>query len=115
MARNTAISPRPSVKPAMSIITRRRAWTRATAGSSGGSSASRERAAAMADTDDSDEEGEVRAVVVDPSAAGKRLDAFLALSFPDISRNRLKNLILAGAVTIDGDPAAEPKLHVQAG
>ncbi|MCC6981759.1 MAG: RluA family pseudouridine synthase [Bauldia sp.] len=115
MARNTASSPRPSVSPAISIITRRRDWTRATAGSSGGSSASRERAAAMAETDDPDEDGEIRAVVVDPSAAGKRLDAFLASSFPDISRNRLKNLILAGAVTIDGDPADEPRLPVPAG
>jgi 23S rRNA pseudouridine1911/1915/1917 synthase len=65
------------------------------------------------DLEDSDGAGEVRDLVVDPAAAGKRLDAFLASSFPDISRNRLKNLILAGAVSIDGEPVAEPKLHVR--
>ncbi|WP_404402492.1 RluA family pseudouridine synthase [Pelagibacterium halotolerans] len=47
--------------------------------------------------------------------AGTRLDAFLAARFPVFSRNRIKDLILSGAVTIDGTANETPKYRVKAG
>jgi 23S rRNA pseudouridine1911/1915/1917 synthase len=46
--------------------------------------------------------------------AGKRLDQALAALFPDYSRSRIKDWILAGRVTLDGDAAA-PRTRVAAG
>ncbi|MCD7060423.1 RluA family pseudouridine synthase [Pelagibacterium xiamenense] len=46
---------------------------------------------------------------------GTRLDAFLAARFPAFSRNRIKDLILSGAVTVDGAANATPKYRVKAG
>jgi 23S rRNA pseudouridine1911/1915/1917 synthase len=54
-------------------------------------------------------------VTVDGEAAGGRLDATLAKALPAFSRNRVKDLILAGAVAINGETAAEPKFKVKAG
>lgn len=47
--------------------------------------------------------------------AGTRLDAFLAARFPVFSRNRIKDLILAGAVTVNGTASDVPKYRVKAG
>ena len=47
--------------------------------------------------------------------AGGRLDATLAGALPAFSRNRVKDLILAGAVAINGQTAAEPKRKVAIG
>ena len=50
--------------------------------------------------------------------AGKertRLDKFLALALPDISRNRLKGLIESGQVRISGKTIAEPAYRVKPG
>jgi 23S rRNA pseudouridine1911/1915/1917 synthase len=52
---------------------------------------------------------------VEAEAAGGRLDATLARAFTEFSRNRIKDLILAGAVSIDGTAAREPKYRVKAG
>lgn len=57
--------------------------------------------------------GDRLTVVVDEADAGKRLDAFLASQFADFSRNRLKDLILSGAVAIDGSVVGEPKYRVK--
>jgi 23S rRNA pseudouridine1911/1915/1917 synthase len=54
-------------------------------------------------------------VVVDAGTAGGRLDAVLARAVPVHSRNRIKDLILSGAVTINGQTLAEPKYRVKAG
>ena len=54
-------------------------------------------------------------VAVDAEAAGGRLDATLARALPAFSRNRVKDLILAGAVSINGETATEPKIRVRAG
>ena len=40
---------------------------------------------------------------VEPPDAGQRLDLFLAARVPALSRSRLKALIEAGAVLVDGD------------
>ena len=39
----------------------------------------------------------------------------MAAALPAFSRNRIKDLILAGRVAINGETAAEPKTKVKAG
>ena len=46
---------------------------------------------------------------------GERLDRILAPRMRDLSRSRLKGLILAGAVTIDGRTIRDPGHRVNAG
>ncbi|KKC40912.1 pseudouridine synthase [Devosia epidermidihirudinis] len=60
-------------------------------------------------------EGEEVEIVVDADLAGGRLDAVLAKAHPVLSRSRLKDLILAGVVAIDGNTVSEPKYRVTAG
>jgi 23S rRNA pseudouridine1911/1915/1917 synthase len=55
------------------------------------------------------------AVVVPPSAAGTRLDAFVAGAVADLSRVRAKSLILDGQVTIGGATIVEPRKPVKSG
>ncbi|GHA28075.1 pseudouridine synthase [Devosia pacifica] len=51
--------------------------------------------------------------VVDSDAEGGRLDAVLAAAYPALSRSRLKDLILEGAVSIDSRSVVEPKYRVR--
>ena len=44
-----------------------------------------------------------------------RLDRVLALKLPQLSRSRLKALILAGSVTLKSTPVRDPAYHVAAG
>lgn len=69
----------------------------------------------MADDTDFEVEGEPVEVTVTEAMAGGRLDAVLAQAHDVLSRSRIKDLILEGAVTIDGKPAAEPKYRLKAG
>jgi len=54
-------------------------------------------------------------VAVDAALAGGRLDAVLAKALPAFSRNRIKDLILAGAAAINGQTATEPRAKVKEG
>lgn len=45
----------------------------------------------------------------------RRLDRVLAVHSPDLSRSRLKALILAGQVSIGANPVRDPAYHVNAG
>jgi len=54
-------------------------------------------------------------VSVDAAEAGSRLDVALARAVPVFSRNRLKDLILSGAVAINGSPVTEPKFKLKGG
>jgi 23S rRNA pseudouridine1911/1915/1917 synthase len=56
-----------------------------------------------------------RHVAVPAIAAGSRLDAFIAGALPELSRTRVKALILGGAVTVDGTTATEPRRPVREG
>ena len=60
-------------------------------------------------------DGDEVEVVVDAEQAGGRLDAVLAKAHDVLSRSRLKDLILTGAVAIDGVTVSEPKYRVKAG
>jgi 23S rRNA pseudouridine1911/1915/1917 synthase len=53
--------------------------------------------------------------VVAEANAGERLDRVLAATIADLSRSRLKALILAGEVTIDGRTVRDPGQRVNAG
>jgi 23S rRNA pseudouridine1911/1915/1917 synthase len=54
-------------------------------------------------------------LLVESGSAGGRLDAVLAAALPAFSRTRVKDLILAGCATINGQTVAEPKYRVRAG
>ena len=69
----------------------------------------------MAENTEEEFEGEAVEIVVDETLAGGRLDAVLAKAHPVLSRNRLKDLILNQAVSIDGAIVSEPKYRVSAG
>jgi 23S rRNA pseudouridine1911/1915/1917 synthase len=60
-------------------------------------------------------ESETVELLVDQESAGLRLDVLLARTHDVLSRNRIKDLILTGAVTIDGQPVGEPKYRVSLG
>jgi len=52
---------------------------------------------------------------LDPGQAGWRLDRALAAAFPTLSRERLKALVSAGAVAVDGRARRDPALKVKGG
>ena len=54
-------------------------------------------------------------VTVGGDEGSPRLDRVLAVLRPELSRSRLKALILAGSVTARGDPIRDPAYHVVAG
>lgn len=54
-------------------------------------------------------------MTVDGDEGSRRLDRVLAVRSPDLSRSRLKALILAGQVSISGIPVRDPAYHVNAG
>src|SRR4051812_32358167 len=103
MTVSTAATPTKVVSAAMAIIHRTRATMRAAAGSRGLSSAV---GSVM------DHPRKERVVVAD---AGNRLDRVLAANIPDLSRSRLKALILAGEVAIGGRTIRDPGHRVNAG
>ena len=63
--------------------------------------------------DDASEDTLTLTVAAD--AAGERLDRVLANHVQDLSRSRLKALILAGQVTVGGHTVRDPSQRVQAG
>src|SRR5690349_10756421 len=54
-------------------------------------------------------------LTIAPEDDGARLDRVLALRIPELSRSRLKALILAGEVTIDGRTIRDPSERVKSG
>jgi 23S rRNA pseudouridine1911/1915/1917 synthase len=60
-------------------------------------------------------ESHIENVVVAEADAGARLDRVLAAQIADLSRSRLKALILAGEVAIGGRTVRDPGLRVNAG
>ena len=56
----------------------------------------------------------VRNLVIAAAEDGERLDRVLANHMTDLSRSRLKTLVLAGQVTIDGAPVLDPGRKVRA-
>jgi 23S rRNA pseudouridine1911/1915/1917 synthase len=56
-----------------------------------------------------------KSIVVADHEAGERLDRVLARQIVELSRSRLKALIEAGAVTVDGHTIRNPSHHVNSG
>jgi 23S rRNA pseudouridine1911/1915/1917 synthase len=54
-------------------------------------------------------------VIVEPGDAGERLDRLLAARLGEMSRTRLKQLVEAGRVTMDGATIKDPSLRVKPG
>lgn len=54
-------------------------------------------------------------MTVQGDEGSRRLDRVLAVRSPDLSRSRLKALILAGQVQVGGSPVRDPAYHVNAG
>jgi 23S rRNA pseudouridine1911/1915/1917 synthase len=63
----------------------------------------------------SSEQSERRTLTISESQAGDRLDRALAASWPDMSRSRLKQLIEAGAVTLNGKTLEDPSQKLREG
>ncbi|MBB5054569.1 23S rRNA pseudouridine1911/1915/1917 synthase [Afipia massiliensis] len=63
----------------------------------------------------SENENSRHEVTVEGDEGSRRLDRVLAVRSPDLSRSRLKALILAGQVNIGGAPVRDPAYHVNAG
>jgi 23S rRNA pseudouridine1911/1915/1917 synthase len=59
--------------------------------------------------------GQLLEVIVEGSEGSTRLDRVLAVRQPDLSRSRLKALILAGQVSIGTTPIRDPAYHVAKG
>src|ERR687889_22517 len=59
--------------------------------------------------------GEIREVTATDEDAGQRLDRVLAARLPDLSRSRLKAMILAGDVSVSGGTIRDPERRVNAG
>ncbi|MEQ9448409.1 MAG: RluA family pseudouridine synthase, partial [Rhodospirillaceae bacterium] len=53
--------------------------------------------------------------LVGPESSGERLDKWLAAELPEISRSRVKSLVVAGAVEVDGIPQFEPACRLKGG
>src|SRR5262245_10237477 len=62
-----------------------------------------------------DQHPETRDLTVSAADAGARLDRVLANNVAELSRSRLKALVLAGQVTVGGRPVLDPGHHVRAG
>jgi len=68
--------------------------------------------------DDAPEAGpdsELRPLAVDAALHGERLDRALAVLVPEFSRSYLQQLVQAGAVRLNGQPATKPSHKVRAG
>ena len=57
----------------------------------------------------------VLSVTVEAAERGERLDRLLARRFGDLSRTRLKHLVEAGQVSVDGATIKDPSLRVKPG
>ncbi len=68
-------------------------------------------------SDETADEGAEDVLLLDagPDAAGDRLDRWLAAQIPDLSRTRLKQLILQGAVVMNGKACVDPSLKIKSG
>jgi 23S rRNA pseudouridine1911/1915/1917 synthase len=66
-------------------------------------------------TDEAVARERVLSATVEAAERGERLDRLLARRFGDLSRTRLKNLVEAGLVSVDGATIKDPSLRVKPG
>src|SRR5512141_530728 len=109
MAKITAETPSAAVRPAISIIRRTRANSTACSGVGSGATVSVMQVSSLKqgsslEQDSSSNSGQRLEVTVGGDEGSTRLDRVLAVLRPELSRSRLKALILAGSVTAKGAP-----------
>lgn len=63
----------------------------------------------------SDTQNNIRELIADEDHAGQRMDKWLAVAWPELSRSRIKSLIEEGQLSRDGDIITEVKAKVMAG
>src|SRR6266849_10999 len=108
MATRTAATASAVVRPAISIIRRTRANKAACSGVGSGATISVIQGS-------SSNSGQRLEVTVAGDEGSIRLDRVLAVRLAELSRSRLKALILAGRVTVGSAPTRDPAYHVTAG
>src|SRR3954451_19975727 len=117
MATSTAPTASADVRPAISIIRRTRANSAACSGVGSGTSGSVMQHSSM-DQGSCEMNDQRLEVTVAGDEGSTRLDRVLAVRSPQLSRSRLKALILAGQVSLSGretPPIRDPAYHVAAG
>ncbi len=108
MAISTAATPKAVVNPAISIIRRTRKISAACSGVGSGTAVSVMQGS-------SDNNAGKREVTVAGDEGSVRLDRVLATRHPDLSRSRLKGLILTGSVSVGTQEIRDPAYHVARG
>src|SRR3984885_6778045 len=108
MATRTAATASAVVRPAISISRRTRANSAACSGVGSGATVSVMQSS-------SSKYGQSLEVTVAGDEGSSRLDRVLAVRRPELSRSRLKALILAGSVSIKSTPIRDPAYHVASG
>src|SRR6201999_74046 len=112
MAMRTAATASAEVRPAISIIRRTRANSAACSGVGSGRTGS---SVMQGSSLEQGSDGQRLQVIVDGDEGFARLDRVLAARRPELSRSRLKALILAGQVSIAGAAIRDPAYHVAKG
>src|SRR5947208_8226763 len=102
------------VRPAINIIRRTRANNAACSGVGSGATISVMQGSSLEQSSSSNS-GQKLEVAVAGDEGSSRLDRVLAVRRPELSRSRLKALILAGSVTMGSAPIRDPAYHVTAG
>src|SRR5712672_1571570 len=115
MAMRTAATASAVVRLAISIIRRTRANNAACSGVGSGATISVMKQGASLEQGSSSNSGQKLEVIVAGDEGSVRLDRMLAVRLPELSRSRLKALILAGSVTVKSAPVRDPAYHVNAG
>src|SRR5437763_4830324 len=105
MATRTAATASAVVRPAISISRRTRAKRAACSGVGSGATVSVMQSSSSQKLE----------VIVAGDEGSTRLDRVLAVRVSELSRSRLKALILAGSVTLKGLPIRDPAYHVTVG
>src|SRR5713226_2164610 len=108
MAMRTAATASAVVRPAINIIRLTRANKAACSGVGSGATVSVMQSS-------SSNSGQRLEVTVVGDEGSTRLDRVLAVRLAELSRSRLKALILAGSVTVGSAPIRDPAYHVAAG
>src|ERR1700688_61824 len=118
MAIRTAVTASAVVRPAISIIRRTRANNAACSGVGSGATVSVMQNSSLrqgSSLEQASNSGQKLVVTVAGDEGSARLDRVLAVRLADLSRSRLKALILAGQVAVKSAPIRDPAYHVTSG
>src|SRR5712672_2132989 len=115
MAMRTAATASAVVRLAISIIRRTRANNAACSGVGSGATISVMKQGSSLQQGSSSNSGQRLQVTVAGDEGSARLDRVLAVRLAQLSRSRLKALILAGQVTVKSAPVRDPAYHVASG